>query len=146
MVFVETSDATKKKARDFKSPVTADFVTTGDNFSAMLTIGSRKWPERACTGVAESFMRLRQAAASFYGTDDMSLSVGGYVSNQFIYAVDLEKTGNLGATHSGISTRDGSIVQIEVNNSNLQAGDTAMVFLVYDGLLSIKDGHCEVFE
>ena len=80
---------------------------------------------------AESFMRLRQAAASFYGTDDMSLSVGGYVSNQFIYAVDLEKTGNLGATHSGISTKDGSIVQIEVNNSGLQAGDTAMVFLVY---------------
>ena len=146
MVFVETSDPTKKKARDFKSPVTADFVTTGDNFSTMLTIGSRKWPERACTGVAESFMRLRQASASFYGTDDMSLSVVGYVNNQFIYGLDLEKTGNLGASHSGISTKDGSIVQIEVNNSGLQAGDTVMLFLVYDGLLSIRDGHCEVFE
>ena len=146
MCFIETSDATKKKARDFKSPVTADFVTAGDNFSTMLTIGSCKWPERACTGVAESFMQLRQASASFYGTDDMSLSVAGYVSNQFIYALDLEKTGKLGASHSGISTKDGSIVQIEVNNSGLQAGDAVMLFLVYDGLLSIRDGHCEVFE
>ena len=91
-------------------------------------------------------MRLRQAAACFYGTDDVSLSVGGYTTNQFIYGVDLEKAGNLGASHSGISTKDGSIVQLEVNNSGLQAGDTAMIFLVYDGLLSIRDGHCEVFE
>ena len=60
--------------------------------------------------------------------------------------LDLEKTGHLGATHSGISTKDGSIVQLEVNNSGLSAGDTVMIFMIYDGLLSIKDGHCEVFE
>ena len=146
MCFIETSDVTKKKARDFKSPVSANFVTAGDDFSVQLTIGSRKWPERASLGVGQTFMRLRQAAACFYGTDDVSLSVGGYTSNQFIYGVDLEKAGNLGASHSGISTKDGSIVQLEVNNSGLQAGDTAMIFLVYDGLLSIRDGHCEVFE
>ena len=63
-----------------------------------------------------------------------------------IMGLDLEKAGNLGATHSGISTKDGSIMQLEVNNSGLSAGDTVMIFLVYDGLLSIKDGHCEVFE
>ena len=91
-------------------------------------------------------MRLRQAAACFYGTDDVSLSVGGYTSNQFILGLDLEKAGHLGASHSGLSTNDGSIVQLEVNNSGLQAGDTVMIFLVYDGLLSSKDGHCEVFE
>ena len=60
--------------------------------------------------------------------------------------LDLEKTGHLGATHSGISTKDGSIVQLEVNNSGLSAGDTVIIFLIYDGLLSIKDGSCEVYE
>ena len=64
----------------------------------------------------------------------------------FIQGLDLQKCGAHGATHSGISTKDGSIVQLEVNNSGLAAGDTVMIFLVYDGLLSIRDGHCEVFE
>ena len=91
-------------------------------------------------------MRLRQAAATFYGTDDMYMGVAGYTSNQFIGALDLERVGNLGASHSGVSTRDGSVVQSEINNSGMQAGDTMMIFLVYDGLLSINDGHCEVFE
>ena len=91
-------------------------------------------------------MRLRQASASFYGTDDVSTSVAGYTSNQFIGALDLEKVGHQGATHSGISTKDGSIVQLECNNTGMQAGDTLMIFLVFDSLMSIKDGHCEVFE
>ena len=91
-------------------------------------------------------MRLRQASATFYGTDDMSVGVAGYTSNQFIGGVDLECVGNLGASHRGSSTTDGSIVQQEINNNGMQAGDTMMLFLVYDGLLSIKDGHCEVFE
>ena len=144
--FIQTSDPTKKKAKDFKSPIGADFKNSTDGFSWQVTIGSRKWPERACTGVAETFMRLRQASACFYGTDDLSVSVPGYVGNQFMVGLDLEKVGNLGATHSGISTKDGSIVQLDVQNSGMQAGDTLMICLVYDGLLSIKDGHCEVSE
>ena len=91
-------------------------------------------------------MRLRQASASFYGTDDLSVGVAGYTSNQFIGGLDLEKVGHQGATHIGFSTRDGSITAFEANNSGMQAGDTLMIFLVYDGLMSIKDGACEVFE
>ena len=60
--------------------------------------------------------------------------------------LDLEKVEHLGANHSGISAKDGNIVQLDVQNNGMQAGDTLMIFLVYDGLLSIKDGHCEVFE
>ena len=89
-------------------------------------------------------MRLKQASGVFYGTDDVSLSVGGYTSNQFILGLDLENLSQ--ASRAGVSTKDGSIVQLEVNNSGLSAGDTVMIFLVYDGLLNIKDGHCEVFE
>ena len=91
-------------------------------------------------------MRPRQSAATFDGTDDMYMGVAGYTSNQFIGALDLERVGHLGASHSGNRTKDGSVVQSEIINSGMQAGDTMMIFLVYDGLLSIKDGHCEVFE
>ena len=122
------------------------FTVDSDAYNWQVTIGSRRWPERHCAGVTESFMRLRQASASFYGTDDLALGVGGYTSNQFINGLDLERVGHQGATHSGLSTKDGSIVQLEVNNSGMQARDTLMIFLVYDGLLSIKDGHCDVFE
>ena len=46
-----------------------------------------------------------------------------------------------------VGTKGGNIVQLDVQNSDMQAGDTLMICLVYDGLLSIKDGrHCEVFE
>ena len=45
-------------------------------------------------------MRLRQASACFYGTGAMSVGVAGYTPNQFIGALDLEKAGNLGASHS----------------------------------------------
>ena len=91
-------------------------------------------------------MRLRQAAASFYGSDDMSVSPGNYVGADFIVGVDMEKVGHQGASHSGISTKDGRIVQLDCQNSPAANGDTLKVFLVYDGLLSIKDGHCEVYE
>ena len=122
------------------------FTVDSDAYNWQITIGSKRWPERHCQGVAESFMRLRQASASFDGTDNLSVGVAGYTSNQFIGALDMERVGHQGATHSGISTKDGSIVQLEINNSGMQAGDTLMILLVYDGLLSINDGACEVFE
>ena len=69
-----------------------------------------------------------------------------YNSNQFISAVDLEKAGNHGASHTGQSTKNGDIVQLSVQNSPLSNGDSVIVFMVYDGLLSIRDGTVDVFE
>ena len=116
----------------------------------MVTIGSRKFPERNSEGVSEAFLRFRQAAAVFYGQDAMAISPANYMKNSagcsFIQGVDLEKTGSQGSTHSGYSTKDGSIVQLAVNNSPLASGGTVLIHLVYDGLLSIRDGSCDVFE
>ena len=64
----------------------------------------------------------------------------------FIQGLDLEKTGSQGSAHSGISTKDGSIVQLSVNNAPLPNGGQVMLHLVYDGLLSIRDGTVDVFE
>ena len=67
---------------------------------------------------------------------------------QFIQGLDLEKCGAHGATHSGISTKDGSIVQLEVKNSPCDAAGTdfVIIHLVYDGLINIRDGSVDVFE
>ena len=43
-------------------------------------------------------------------------------------------------------TKDGSIVQLAVNSAPLPSGGQVLIRLVYDGLLSIRDGSCDVFE
>ena len=64
----------------------------------------------------------------------------------FIQGLDLERTGSQGSSHSGISTKDGSIVQLSVNNAPLPSGGTVILHLIYDGLLSIRDGSVDVWE
>ena len=143
-------NSTSKESRDFIGPGNTTFSNANDGYSWMVTIGSRKFPERNSEGVSEAFMRLRQAAAVFYGQDSMAISPVSYMKSSagasFIQGCDLEKTGSQGSTHSGYSTEDGSIVQLAVNNSHLTSGGTVLIHLVYDGLLSIRDGSCDVFE
>ena len=50
------------------------------------------------------------------------------------------------ASHSGYSAKDGSIVQLTIENSGLVAGDACLIYQIYDGLLSIQDGSSSVFE
>ena len=50
------------------------------------------------------------------------------------------------APYSGYSTNDGTIVQLTIENSGLAAGDACIIYQVFDGILSIQDGSCSVFE
>ena len=51
------------------------------------------------------------------------------------------------ALYSGYSTKDGSIVTIDYANTGMgAAGDYALVYLVFDGIVSIRDGAVDVFE
>ena len=47
-----------KKAFTSKGPGNGTFTAMNDNYTWQVTIGSRKWPERACTGVAHTFRSL----------------------------------------------------------------------------------------
>ena len=151
-IFWTYVSANGAKSRDFKGPNNVNYDLALDNYQWMVTIGSRKFPERPSEGVSEAFMRLRQASATSYGKDDMSITPANYMKSsagcQFIQGLDLEKCGAHGATHSGISTKDGSIVQLEVKNSPCDAAGTdfVIIHLVYDGLMSIRDGSVDVFE
>ena len=58
----------------------------------------------------------------------------------------LEKAGKHGAPHTGQSTKNGDIVQLSVQNSPLTNGGKVIVFMVYNGLVSIRGGTVYVFE
>ena len=71
--------ATGKESRDFAGPGNANYLNANDSYSWMCTIGSRKFPERNSEGVSEAFVRLRQAAATFYGQDSIAISPETYM-------------------------------------------------------------------
>ena len=141
-MFVKAGD---KKTQTFHSPFNATYNTYVDDFTWQISIGSRKWPERPTRGIAESFMRLRQAAGSFYGSSDHSISAADYSNGCYILGNKFEKVDSM-ASHSGYSTKDGCVVQVTIEHSGLTSGDACIIYQVYAGLLSIKDGSCSVFE
>ena len=141
-VFVE---AGAKKASAFKGPFNATANTDTDSYNWQSTIGSRRFPERAATGVAENYQYFRQAAGSFYGSSAHSILPANYRTNIYILGCNLEKVADQ-AAHSGISTKDGSIVQLSVKDSGLSSGDSCIIYQIHDSLMSIRDGSVDVFD
>ena len=81
----------------------------------------------------------------------MSITPASYIvesGGHFIQGLDLERCGARNVSHTGISTKDGSIVQLELKNAPVSAAGTDMciIHMVYDGLLQLKDGSADVFE
>ena len=133
---------------DFYSPVNAlVHETTTDVCTMQLSIGSRRFPERPTGSTAESFLRLREAAGCFYGESDIAILPADYINRKAIFAWDLEKVGHQGASHSGLSTKNGDILTIDVKNSGLGAsGDYCLVYLYFDLLFSLRDGSVDVYD
>ena len=90
-------------------------------------------------------MRLRQAAGSFYGSSDHSIAPTDYVGSCYILGNNFEKVDSM-VSHSGCSIKDGSIVQLTIENSGLAAGDACLIYQIYYGLMSNQDGSCSVFK
>ena len=91
-------------------------------------------------------MRFRQSAGVFYGSDDVAVAATDFHTKKAVYSVDLEKVGNQ-ALYSGYSTKDGSIVTLDFANTDMgAAGDYALVYMVFDGIVSIRDGTVDVLE
>ena len=136
-----------KPVRDFHHPVGNTFLTTAsDTLTYQLQIGSRRWPERPVSSVPETFMRFRQSAGVFLGSDDVAISPADFHNKKAVFSIDLEKVGNQ-ALYSGYSTKDGSIVTIDYANTGMGgAGDFALVYMVFDGIVSIRDWAVDVFE
>ena len=139
IVFVR---AGQKKTKTFHSPFNGTYNTDVDDFTWQIQIGNRKWPERPCRGIGESWNRLRQAAGSFYGNSDPSIPSDDYANGCYILGTSFKKVDNM-ASHSGYNTKDRSIVQLAIENSGVSA---CIIYQVFGGLLQIQDGSCSVCE
>jgi hypothetical protein len=82
-----------------------------------------------------------------YGESEISILPTDFINRKAVVAWDLEKVGSQGASHSGLSTRNGDIMTIDVKNSGLGAsGDYALVHLVYENLFALRDGSVDVYD
>ena len=142
------SSASEKGILDFYSPVNNQNVnTTTDVASYSLQIGSRRFPERPIDSVGEQYLRLREAAGVLYGESAISILPTDLTNRKSIVGWDLEKVGHQGASHSGLSTKNGDILSIDVKNCGLGAsGDFALVYLIYENLFSLRDGSVDVYD
>ena len=91
-------------------------------------------------------MRFRQSAGVFLGSDDVAISPVDFHNKKAVFSIDLEKVGNQ-ALYSGYSTKAGAIATIDCANTGMgSAGDYALVDMVFDGGVSMRDGSVDVFE
>ena len=92
-------------------------------------------------------MRLREAAGGMYGKSEISITPTDFLNRKSVIAWDLEKVGHQGASHSGISTKNGDLMTIDVKNCGLgAAGDYCLVYIVYELLFALRDGAVDVFD
>ena len=97
--------------------------------------------------VGEQFLRLREAAGVFYGESDIAILPTDFVNRKAVFGLDLEKVGHQGASHSGLSTKNGDILTIDVKNTGLgSSGDVCLVYLVYELIYSLRDGSVDVYD
>ena len=92
-------------------------------------------------------MRLREAAGVAYGESEISILPTDFINRKAITAWDLEKVGHQGASHSGLNTKNGDIMTIDVKNSGLGAsGDYALIYVVFENLFALRDGSVDVYD
>jgi hypothetical protein len=121
--------------------------TTSDEATFQLSIGSRRWPERPSDSVGEQWLRLREAAGVLYGESEISILPTDFINRKAIVAWDLEKVGHQGASHSGLSTKNGDIMTIDVKKSGLgTSGDYCLIYMVYENLFALRDGSVDVYD
>jgi hypothetical protein len=132
-------------AGEVERKITEYFKKMPDNAKFTLSIGGKKWPEYPINSRAEFFYRLRMAMG-IHGSSahSMNITSHGYASDKFVIGLDLERA--LQAGYSGISTKAGSLISLQLENAGATATDidSAHVVCQFDALLRIKDSGVEV--
>ena len=129
----------------------ANLDTGSDNMSFQVQIGSSKFPDNPAEGVGEHYARVVQALGKQLDHDDVALTPAVFLGSKPIYGVDVERCGNE-AAFQGISTRDGKVMTLTVNNAYPVDGTAAnniynvFVVQVYDGLVNLRRGAVDVSE
>ena len=139
----------EKIVRDFKQPVDATKANLDtDLMEFQLQCGSAKYPDNFVLGAGEAYYRLMQAVGHAHDTTDMSITPSQFMDSTAIFGIDLEKIG-MEASFTGLSTRDGKVLNLTVKNSRAAGGNAArevFVFQVYDGIVNLRKGAVDIEE
>ena len=116
-----------------------------ESFSFQYTIGSSRYPDNPCSGVAEAYLRLKQAVGTAYNHEDFSIVPSKFMNNEAVFGIDLEKAGDA-ALFTGISTREGKVMLLNVKGSPASPSSVYEVFCVqvFDGVVNIRRGAVDV--
>ena len=139
LFFVLVKDG-EKIATQHKQPVNqTQLDLRTDTMQFQIQIGSEKYPDNACIGVAESFHRLKQAVGHQKDHDDFGIIPSKFMGSEAVFGIDFERAGNE-ALFTGISTRDSKVMTLHVRGSQVSATNvhTCFVYQVYDGILNIR--------
>ena len=117
--------------------------TEQDTFTWNLTIGADRRPDFDVESVQEAYYRLRQAQLIHHGTDSFSITSKQYQQDGFVAALNLEKCPG-GAAHSGVNTRAGS--QLTINLRNTKTATSVHVVLHYDQVVNVSAAGIEVLD
>ena len=92
-------------------------------------------------------MRLKQAVGTAYNHEDFSIVPNKFMSNEAVFGIDLEKAGDA-ALFTGISTREGKVMLLNVKGSPASPSSVYEVFFVqvYAGIVNIRCGAVDVEE
>ena len=145
-VIVESGE---KIVRDFKQPIAAaDADLNTDIMSFQLQCGATKFPDNFVLGAGEAYYRLMQAVGHAHDITDMSITPSKFMGTDAIFGIDLERLG-AEAAFSGITTRNGKVLNLTVKNFKL-SGDNAVrevfVFQVYDGIVNLRKASVDIEE
>ena len=139
----------RKLVRDFKQPIAAaDADLDTDIMTFQLQCGSAKYPDNFVLGAGEAYYRLMQAVGHAHDLTNMSITPTRFMETDAIFGLDLERIG-AEAAFSGITTRNGKVLNLTVKNCKSAGDNTArevFVFQVYDGIVNLRKGAVDIEE
>lgn len=135
------------KSADTETLLKANNLTSpgNENFSFNVQVGSKRFPLQDCTGFAEARSKLAQAVG-VHASSAHSLNIpqGAYRANTWIGAVDTEMCA-LGAHLTGLDTRAGDLVTVQMKNVSAVATSVTVVLLAQT-IMNIRDNGVDILD
>ena len=130
--------ADEEIVRDFKQPIAeADADLDTDIMTFQLQCGAAKFPDNFVLGAGEAYYRLMQAVGHAHDLTDMSITPSKFMGTDAIFGLDLERIG-AEAAFSGITTRNGKVLNLTVKNCKLSGDNDARNVFVFKYMMALS--------
>ena len=148
-------DAGLSEVNDFWHPhgYHDNYQPNKDTLEWQMQVGSTTMPTYPIRSLAESYYQLEKCMGNYASIDGMSILADEYRSNKYVLGYDTERAATGpggGGSFSGMSTRGGEVIRLEVKHINADSADQApnrvYVTLHHDVLVNIRLEGVEVLD